>query len=60
MRKENRPSVLITVFPGQSSSMSEMSVEPRVESDDDSLIAFGSDKSNGSRKDDDLDFSIHC
>ena len=59
MKKENRPSVLITVFPGQSSSMSEMSVEPRVESDD-SLIAFGSDKSNGSRKGDDLDFSIHC
>ena len=37
--------------------MSEMSVEPRVESDD-SLIAFGSANSNGSRNDD-YDFSIH-
>ena len=51
VRKEHKQSVMITIFPRLSSNMSEMSVEPRVESDD-SLKAFGSGSSNGSREDD--------
>ena len=56
VRRDQQQSMKITIFPRLSSSMSEMSVEPRVESDD-SLKAFGSGSSNGSREDDD-NFSL--
>ena len=56
VRRDQQQSMKITIFPRLSSSMSEMSVEPRVESDD-SLKAFGSGSSNCSREDDD-NFSL--
>ena len=59
MRREQQQSMMITIFPRLSSSMSDMSVEPRVESDD-SLKAFGSGSSNGSREDDDDNFSLRA